>query len=322
MSAVCRNRMLLCCLGSLRPHRSAAKQLNRTLYIYKWGMIMDADDKTTLLELLRKFDGIQLVPASDDGDVITAVVYSSKEIFKEIKYHADLIPDDRIRAKVEKIDVSYDDIYGLYEAYSDLKPAMNDLRKIISNTVQGRQEFKYYSKRKNQNQNDVKTLLLQLGSLFQYYKERDYFLENLSIEGKHDIPDEAINKCIIDIGFNGYDTASWGVDNTTKDRIFDVIEYFFKYASKPGPWVPMSDETGWNYYGYEYYSANQGQYEFRQDANKILVAFAEGFELGKNGQIVYLGDEATKLIFDAEIPGYDLENMTPLQKGVGGKTQI
>jgi hypothetical protein len=150
---------------------------------------MDADEIAILKDLLDQFDRIQLVSAGGDGDVITAAVYSSKETFKEIKYHADLIPNERIRAKVHEIDVSYDDIYGLYEAHSDLKPAINELRRIISKENQGEpHEFKYFSKRKGQKQNDTITLAKQMQSLFQYYKERDYFLEKLTIESKNDIP--------------------------------------------------------------------------------------------------------------------------------------
>jgi hypothetical protein len=114
---------------------------------------------------------------------------------------------------------------------------------------------------------------------------------------------------VIEIGFNGYDMSDRPSANISNENIFDVIEYLYKYVSKPGPLVPMTDETGWNYHGYEYFSTNQGQYEFRQDANKILITFAEGFELNKNGEIVFLGDEGINLLFNADIPEYDFDNI-------------
>lgn len=271
---------------------------------------MENEDIKILNTIIEKFDNIKLCAPDSDPELQIAVLYNWKEICKELKYHSDKINNEKIWKKIDEIDLSINDIYSVYESYSDLKPALDDLKLYLKKpNITEVKNKKYFSKRISNEKIDIYTLHLQIVSLFNYYKDKDYFRQKLSINSSSAISKKSMNKCIMELGFDGLNIEEWSLELVTKNNIFDLLEYLYNNVTKPGPLVYMTDETGWSYQNYDYFSKSDGQYEFRQDVNKIILNFEDGFELNKDGEIIFLGDEGINLLFNANLPEFDLENI-------------
>ena len=93
----------------------------------------------------------------------------------------------------------------------------------------------------------------------------------------------------------------------SEDDLFDVIEFLFDCISKPisGQYHSWGD-CGMHW---EEFDKKSGEEEFIQSVNEVLLDYSDGFKLNKDGEILIIGEDGLKEIFDAEIKTEDPENI-------------
>jgi hypothetical protein len=170
------------------------------------------------------------------------------------------------------------------------------------------QKRRYYSSRINRKTIDLDQLYVQVQSLYSYFKDKDFFKEKLDISGKS-IPESARHKSILELKFNIFPIHKWESYDVTEDNVFDAIEFLFHHISKPGDYVGMTSETGFNYYDYVGYDELNGKNEYQEHTNMFLADYKDGYELSEEGEILSLGKHGLEEILDAEIISYDYENV-------------
>lgn len=166
---------------------------------------------------------------------------------------------------------------------------------------------KYYSSRNKNKTVSIEDLYEKLQNLYLYFRNKDYFKES-GIQ-KNILPDEIKYEAAIKLSFQPFPITKWDYFSLKADQIFDTIEFLYDKVSKPEGWSSYSNGTGFNYYDYESYDKEAGRNEFKEMANMFLNDYEDGFELSDNGEILTLGDDATKEILQASILPYDLENV-------------
>jgi len=167
---------------------------------------------------------------------------------------------------------------------------------------------RYYSSRSKIKKLTVQELYERLQHLYLFFRNKDYFKGKAGITETNFM--EAINhEAALAIGFKPFPITQWPPLSITEDHIFDTIEFLHDYISKPGEWVLMTSETGFNYYDYENYDAIGGQTEFREKVNDFLCDYKSGFELTSDGIILALGTDGLQNILDADIEPYDEKNV-------------
>ncbi|MGA7563673.1 MAG: hypothetical protein WBW55_10745 [Desulfobaccales bacterium] len=167
---------------------------------------------------------------------------------------------------------------------------------------------RYYSSRDKVKKLTIEDLYHRLQNLYLFFRDKDYFKEKAGITNTR-FPEQFGYKIAIAIGFQPFPISEWDFFDITEDHIFDVIEVLFDHISKPGEWVSMTDDTGFNYHDYDSYDDAQGQAEFREMANIFLCDYKTGYELDKNGFILAKGTHGLQHILDAEIEPYDEVNV-------------
>jgi len=167
---------------------------------------------------------------------------------------------------------------------------------------------RYYSSRTKPKRLTVEELYQKLENLYLLFRDKDYFKNKAGIT-KESIPDAILHEAAIDLSFQPFPITKWSPENITEDHIFDTLEFLFDRVSKPGEWVGMTNDTGWNYYDYDSYDDKAGQEEFRDKANAILAEYKTGYELTQTGTILAKGTDGLQNIIDAEIISYDEANV-------------
>ena len=142
----------------------------------------------------------------------------------------------------------------------------------------------------------------QLETLYGLYRDKEYFRQKLGTGTRYGTSEEQKRLALIRLGFPAFPLGGWSVGQITEDHIFDVIEFLFDHASKPGSWNP-DDEC------YESFDDAAGKEEFRSSANSILAQFGEGFELGEDGQIRAHATGGLEHIIGAQIVPFDDVNV-------------
>jgi hypothetical protein len=166
----------------------------------------------------------------------------------------------------------------------------------------------YYSTRTGKSITNENEFHKRLVAILNDFFVRDYFKEKLKLY-KLSKENEYVNtKSTGNIGIRVYPFDSWSNDLITKDNLFDTIEFFFKYISKPGEYGYKTDHTNWSYEDYLDYNSADGKNEFRSEVNILLGSYCEGYELNENGMILYLGDETSNFI-DTDFPEYNDDNI-------------
>jgi hypothetical protein len=166
----------------------------------------------------------------------------------------------------------------------------------------------YYSSRSKPKRLSTGELYQKLESLYLLFRDKDYFKNKAGITKEH-LPDPMLHEAVISLNFQPFPITKWTQEKITEDHIFDTLEFLYDYVSKPGEWVEMTNETGWNYYDYDSYDDEAGKVEFRGKANGILTEYKNGFELTKEGIILALVTGGLQHILDAEIIPYDEFNV-------------
>lgn len=167
---------------------------------------------------------------------------------------------------------------------------------------------RYYSSRNQRKQLSINGLYIKLQHLYLLFRDQDYFKGKTGIT-KTELPDAINHKTALALGFQPFPITKWAATDITEDHIFDVLEFLHDHISKPGAWVGMTTETGWNYYDYESYDDVEGQSEFREHVNSFLCDYKSGFELTADGVILALGAGTLQQILYAEVEPYDERNV-------------
>lgn len=162
-------------------------------------------------------------------------------------------------------------------------------------------ERKYYSSRNKLKKLSIFELHSKFVALYKLLNGRDFFKENLLIEGTQ-IPENIKLKAEITLDFQPFPIAEWDEDRLTEDNLFDTIEYLFDYVSKPGERTQMVSETSFIYWDYESYDKDAGQREYREQINRFLPRYRDGYELTNEGQILSVGSHGIQQILQAELP--------------------
>jgi len=173
---------------------------------------------------------------------------------------------------------------------------------------------RYYSSRKNPGSLDLDGLLLKFQNLYLFFCGKDYFKQKAGIT-EQDLPQAIQQEALIDLGFDAFPITKWAAADMTEDHVFDVLEFLFDRASKPGNWTAMISDTGFNYYDYDSYDEAAGRAEFRERVNSFLADYPPGYELNENGFVVRLGTDGLQYILKAEIVPYDEINVDSKVRG-------
>jgi hypothetical protein len=152
---------------------------------------------------------------------------------------------------------------------------------------------------------------VKLRNLFLLFRDKNYFKGKAGIT-QTEFPEAIMYKAAIALTFQPFpitDTKGWMRQDLTEDHVFDTLEFLYDHVSRPGDIVPMTTETGFNYYDHDGYDDSIGRAEFRQIANSFLSDYKSGYELTEDGIILALGADGLRQILDADIPHYDEANV-------------
>jgi len=105
----------------------------------------------------------------------------------------------------------------------------------------------YYSIRKNQKNLTLKELYQKLLSLYILFRDKDYFKGEAGIT-ETGIPESTQHKARLVLDFQPFPIDEWPNTKISEDNILDIIEYLYDHVSKPGEWVGMTTDSGYNYY--------------------------------------------------------------------------
>jgi hypothetical protein len=93
-----------------------------------------------------------------------------------------------------------------------------------------------------------------------------------------------------------------------EDDLFDIIELFYDIVSKPRLYTKKEDIL--KYVGHPFrdtpeyltFNTEEGKNEFRNEVNKALNDYQDGFELSTEGEIQLTGEKDLQSLFSEEIP--------------------
>lgn len=166
---------------------------------------------------------------------------------------------------------------------------------------------RYYSSRNIHTPLTLGELYWKLQHLYLLFRDRDYFKGKAGIT-KTVVPDAIEHEAAIALSFQPFPITKWEENQITEDHIFDILEFLYDYAAKPGEWVEYLTDTGYSS-DYNGYDDNTGREEFLQKANAFLGDYRSGYELTKDGIVLAAGTDGLQHILDVEIVPYDEENV-------------
>ena len=98
------------------------------------------------------------------------------------------------------------------------------------------------------------------------------------------------------------------IESYKEDDLFDMIEFLHDYVSEPLSGQYHSyDNCG---YHYNKFKQDSGQVIYRTDINNLLAEYMDGYEINENGEIVSKIEPGFEKLFEAGLPGEDVENVT------------
>ncbi|MEH2044306.1 hypothetical protein [Nostoc sp.] len=176
---------------------------------------------------------------------------------------------------------------------------------------------RYYSTRTGKNPDAVRFDLPMLCRLFRdiyfEFRSNDYFQEAFGYEWVDE--GEVAGKLGGDIEAQMFRSLRkpnlWQIQdkclNYSEDDFFDVIELLHDWVSKPIDGLHHTyANCGWHYHTFD---KKGGQKEFRDKINDIICDYKDGYELSENGEILELAEQGLDLLFEADLPNYDPENV-------------
>jgi hypothetical protein len=168
---------------------------------------------------------------------------------------------------------------------------------------------KYYSSRKGDKKLTTEQFYERLKDTYLYFKEGDYFKEQLEIT-HNNVSKRAKYLSSISLHEQIFPIENWDPFDmiTNEDLIFSTIEFLYDHISKPGELEHFTD-NGYNYMDYGDYNTLAGRDEFRSAVNNFLVDYEEGYQLDENGEILKKGDGGLEHILSEDIVEYDFDNV-------------
>ena len=166
----------------------------------------------------------------------------------------------------------------------------------------------YYSSRNSPRSLTLGELHWKFQNLYLLFRDRDYFKERAGIT-QTELPDAIKHEAAIALTFQLFPIAEWLEQDITENHIFDALEFLYDHVAKPGEWVEMTTDDGWNYHDHDGYDDEAGRAEFRQTANVFLADYRSGYELTEDGIVLALGADGLQHILNAEIVPYDEVNV-------------
>ncbi len=172
---------------------------------------------------------------------------------------------------------------------------------------------KYYTSRVKGLKLNINDLYYKLQNIYLFFKNKDYFKDLARItKDTKNIPDAIKYDASIKLSFQPFPITKWEEVDVTENNLFDVIEFFYDYISKPGDLVERIDnDSGYNYryLDYDSYDREKGKKEYIEYINIVLNDYADGYELSNEGEIISLGENGLKYILNADIVPYDDRNV-------------
>lgn len=103
----------------------------------------------------------------------------------------------------------------------------------------------------------------------------------------------------------------WPIEEKCKkyseDDLFDIIEFLYDHVSKPiDGYLHSYNACG---YHYDTFDKKTGQQEFRNEINKFLCDYKEGYEMSENGEILESPEQGLENLFVASLPTHDADNV-------------
>ncbi len=98
------------------------------------------------------------------------------------------------------------------------------------------------------------------------------------------------------------------LQNYSEDDFFDVIEFLHDHCS-----MGLNGTYDEYYYcrnHYEEFDDIQGQKQFRDTINPILIEYKDGFEVSKDGEILLVSQNGLSNLLEAEVPTNEKENIS------------
>ncbi|MEH1892336.1 MAG: hypothetical protein V7K92_23745 [Nostoc sp.] len=176
---------------------------------------------------------------------------------------------------------------------------------------------RYYSTRTGKNPDAVRFDLSMLCRLFRdiylEFRTNDYFQEAFGYECVDQ--GEVAGKLGNDIEAQFFRILRklnlWQIQdkcvNYSEDDFFDVIELLYDWISKPiDGFHHTHANCGWHYHTFD---KKAGQKEFRDKINDILCDYKDGYELSEKGEILERPEQGLDLLFEANLPTCDPENV-------------
>ena len=167
---------------------------------------------------------------------------------------------------------------------------------------------RYYSSRTKPRSLTLEELYWKLRNLYLMFRGKDFFKGKAGIT-ETSLPDAIKHEAAVALTFQPFPLTKWAQDDITEDHVFDALEFLYDHVSKPGEWVWMRTDSGYNYQDYDGYDDQAGQEDFRNKANAFLADYKTGFELTKDGTVLAIGTDGLQHILDAEIIPYDEVNV-------------
>jgi hypothetical protein len=175
----------------------------------------------------------------------------------------------------------------------------------------------YYSARTGKNTDairlDLPTVRRLFRDIFLTFTSNDYFQEAFGYhcEDAGEVPGRLGTDMEAQMIKTLGKSNLWPIPNKclsySEDDLFDVIELLHDWISKPikGYYHTWND-CGWHY---EEFDKQAGQKEFRDKINEILCDYQDGYELSDKGEILEQAEAGLDLLFEADLPTYDPENV-------------
>lgn len=167
---------------------------------------------------------------------------------------------------------------------------------------------RYYSSRNKPTPLTLDELYLKLQNLYLFFRDQNYFKSKAGIT-MASLPDIIKHEAAIALSFQPFPITKWEESQITEDHVFDTLEFLYDHVSKPGEWIQMTSDSGYNYADYDGYDDDMGKEEFQQKANSFLCDYRTGYELTKNGIVLAAGTDGLQHIINAEIIPYDEANV-------------
>ena len=166
----------------------------------------------------------------------------------------------------------------------------------------------YYSSRNNPQKLTLTQLYEMLQHLYLFFRDKDFFLEKADITNKY-LPEAIKHEAMFALKFQPFPITKWSQEDVTEDHIFDILEFLYDRISAPGGPEWKTDETGWNFQGYDSFDKEIGQNQYRDKVNSVLSQYKNGFELTEEGIVLAKGEAGLQHILDADIVSYDEANV-------------